>query len=109
MHAFVSPTAAEAMSDEDQGLFESLAATFVNNVQVTIERVHVRYEDTITTPGHPFACGVMLTSLAAETTDAAWRPTQVDGTATEIHKVRVGGCEVIRYIFVLIINVKRHL
>ena len=55
--------------------------------QVTIERVHIRYEDQLTTPGHPFACGVMLTSLAAETTDASWRATQVDGSATVMHKV----------------------
>ena len=59
----------------------------VIHLQVSVERVHVRYEDTVTNPEHPFACGVMLNKLAAETTDEHWKPSQVDSDDKSVHKV----------------------
>ncbi len=38
---------------------------------------------------HPFACGVMLKMLTAQTTDSQWQPMQIDASATVIHKVSV--------------------
>lgn len=41
-------------ADDDkrtQGVFESLVAKIVNNVQVTVKNVHVRYEDKLSVPG----------------------------------------------------------
>lgn len=41
-------------SDDDkrsQGVFESLMAKIVNNVQVTIKNIHIRYEDKLSVPG----------------------------------------------------------
>lgn len=40
--------------DEDQrsqGVFESLIGKIVNNVQITIKNIHVRYEDKLSVPG----------------------------------------------------------
>lgn len=39
------------------------------NVQLSITNIHVRYEDDVTDPGHPFACGVTLEQLSASTVD----------------------------------------
>ena len=38
---------------------------------------------------HPFACGLMLKKLTAETTNIEWKPTQIDGSTTRMHKVLV--------------------
>ena len=32
-------------------LWETMIATFMNNIQVHIERVHIRYEDRVSVPG----------------------------------------------------------
>ena len=52
----------------------SLIGTVVENLQIEINSVHIRYEDDISIPGRPFACGFYLESLAAQTCDDAWSP-----------------------------------
>lgn len=47
-----------------------LIAQVVANLQVTILNVHVRYEDAITIPAHPFACGLTVAEMAMHATDA---------------------------------------
>ncbi|XP_073012998.1 uncharacterized protein [Typha latifolia] len=47
----------------------SLIATIIGNLKVTISNVHIRYEDSISNPGHPFCSGVTLSKLAAVTMD----------------------------------------
>ncbi|KAA8527969.1 hypothetical protein F0562_035162 [Nyssa sinensis] len=47
----------------------SLIATIIGNLKISISNVHVRYEDSISNPGHPFSCGVTLAKLAAVTMD----------------------------------------
>ena len=57
--------------------------TVLGNLQIKVTNVHVRYEDTITTPGHPFACGMMIGSLSAITVDDEGNPTFTTGGALE--------------------------
>uniref|UniRef100_A0A2P2MA96 Uncharacterized protein LOC8261314 n=1 Tax=Rhizophora mucronata TaxID=61149 RepID=A0A2P2MA96_RHIMU len=47
----------------------SLIATVIGNLKISISNLHVRYEDSISNPGHPFSCGVTLARLAAVTMD----------------------------------------
>ncbi|KAM1609645.1 hypothetical protein ACFXTN_020154 [Malus domestica] len=47
----------------------SLIATIIGNLKISISNVHVRYEDSISNPGHPFCSGVTLAKLAAVTMD----------------------------------------
>lgn len=47
----------------------SLIATIIGNLKISISNVHIRYEDCISNPGHPFASGVTLAKLAAVTMD----------------------------------------
>ncbi len=51
----------------------SFIGTIVENLQIEIRDVHVRYEDESALP-RPFACGFYLESLAAQTCDELWNP-----------------------------------
>ena len=77
--------------NEDQTSETScLVQTIVNNIQLTIDRVHVRYEDTLTNPTQPYACGVMMKSFAITTTDKQWNATDnVSADLTQINKVSI--------------------
>ncbi|OVA16691.1 Peroxin/Ferlin domain [Macleaya cordata] len=47
----------------------SLIATIIGNLKISITNVHIRYEDSVSNPGHPFSSGVTLAKLAAVTMD----------------------------------------
>uniref|UniRef100_A0A182IQ42 Vacuolar protein sorting-associated protein 13 n=1 Tax=Anopheles atroparvus TaxID=41427 RepID=A0A182IQ42_ANOAO len=70
----------------DKSFAEKLTAQIVNNVQIKISDIHIRYEDTTTT-GHPFAFGVTLSDLSVHTTDENWVQTLVSESVTKIFKV----------------------
>lgn len=38
-------------SPQQQGLLSSLIAKVVNNLQVTVKNIHIRYEDKLSVPG----------------------------------------------------------
>ncbi|XP_053625592.1 intermembrane lipid transfer protein Vps13D isoform X2 [Plodia interpunctella] len=50
-----------------------LLANIVENLQLKLNDVHIRYEDTITCHPSAFACGLTVESLAAESCDSDWR------------------------------------
>ncbi|KAK7291737.1 hypothetical protein RIF29_07114 [Crotalaria pallida] len=47
----------------------SLISTIIGNLKISITNVHIRYEDAVSNPGHPFSSGVTLAKLAAVTMD----------------------------------------
>ncbi|XP_057959044.1 uncharacterized protein LOC131151699 [Malania oleifera] len=47
----------------------SLIDTIIGNLKISISNVHIRYEDAVSNPGHPFSVGVTLAKLAAVTMD----------------------------------------
>ncbi|XP_019418850.1 PREDICTED: uncharacterized protein LOC109329610 isoform X2 [Lupinus angustifolius] len=47
----------------------SLISTIIGNLKISISNVHIRYEDAVSNPGHPFSSGVTLAKLAAVTMD----------------------------------------
>ncbi|XP_071819504.1 intermembrane lipid transfer protein VPS13A-like isoform X2 [Apostichopus japonicus] len=72
---------------DDLSFIERLTVTIVNNIQVNVSKIHIRYEDSYSNPGHTLAAGVMLDSLSAQTTDENWTITQLDASATVMHKL----------------------
>lgn len=52
----------------------SLMTNIVENLELKIKNVHIRYEDAITIPDHRFACGINIESLSARSCDANWQP-----------------------------------
>ncbi|KAJ5532503.1 hypothetical protein N7494_009055 [Penicillium frequentans] len=86
---------AEGMSQEEQrrnqSFTQSMITAVVDNLQVSIKNVHIRYEDSISSPGHPFAVGLTLKELSAVSTDAEWNPTFIQSTSDTTHKLAVLG------------------
>lgn len=85
----------EGLSQEEQqksqSFTESLTTAIVDNLQVSIKNIHIRYEDTIAAPGHPFALGLTLKEFSAVSTDADWRPSYIQSTSGTTHKLAVLG------------------
>ncbi|KAK5949277.1 Vacuolar protein sorting-associated protein 13 [Knufia fluminis] len=83
----------EGLSQEEQkkqqSFTASLTTAIVDNLQVSIKNVHVRYEDAVATPGHAFAVGLTLKEMSAVTTDENWQPTFAQSTADKTHKLAV--------------------
>jgi vacuolar protein sorting-associated protein 13A/C len=57
----------------------SLISTIIGNLKLSITNIHIRYEDTESNPGHPFAVGMTLAKLAAVTVDDDGKETFVTG------------------------------
>lgn len=70
-----------------QAFLSSLVAKALNNFQVSVKNIHIRYEDAQSNLGHPFAAGFTLASFSARSTDANWKPAFVPGTAGSVHKL----------------------
>ena len=68
-------------------LWETMIATFMNNIQIQIERIHIRYEDSVSIPGFNISGGLCLQSLTAETTNSKWKETDINGKAATIFKL----------------------
>ena len=85
----------EGMSQEEQQKQQSFTAalttTIIDNVQIQVKNVHIRYEDAISDPGHPFAVGVTLQELSAVSTDEEWKPTWIQGSSNTTHKLATLG------------------
>ncbi|KAF2136708.1 uncharacterized protein K452DRAFT_322218 [Aplosporella prunicola CBS 121167] len=85
----------EGMSAEEQqknqSFTASLVTAIVDNVQVSVKNVHVRYEDSISDPGHPFSLGFTLDELSAVSTDENWKPTFIQSTSSSTHKLATLG------------------
>ncbi|KAI1272115.1 hypothetical protein F5Y07DRAFT_311873 [Xylaria sp. FL0933] len=81
----------EGLSQEEQkksqSFTESLVTKIVDNLQVTVKNIHVRYEDSISAPGHPFALGATLEEFSAVSTDGQWEPTFIQNTSQTTHKL----------------------
>ncbi|KAF8898743.1 hypothetical protein BD779DRAFT_1795358 [Infundibulicybe gibba] len=76
-----------ADSAQSQGLWQSLIAKIINNIQVTVKNIHIRYEDKLSVPGHPFAAGMTLSGFTAVSVNENWQAAFIESTAGAIHKL----------------------
>jgi hypothetical protein len=75
------------------GMLRALIDTILGNLQLRITNVHVRYEDTVSNPGHEFAVGVMLQEISAQTVDANGKPAFITTNVLQtLRKVGAAGC-----------------
>ncbi|KAG6015320.1 hypothetical protein E4U54_003712 [Claviceps lovelessii] len=85
----------EGMSQEEQkkneSFTQSLLTKVVDNLQVTVKNIHIRYEDSISAPGHPFALGLTLEEFSAVSTDGQWKPTFIQDSHSTTHKLATLG------------------
>jgi len=78
---------AEEDSQKTESFISSLVTRIVDNVQVTVRNIHIRYEDCLSDPVHPFSMGITLAELSAVSTDEHWEPTFVHNSSSGIHKL----------------------
>ena len=50
----------------------SMGYNIIENLQLEVNNVHIRYEDDITISNCCFACGVTIDKLSAQSTDVSW-------------------------------------
>ncbi|KAI9714321.1 MAG: hypothetical protein M1820_000282 [Bogoriella megaspora] len=85
----------EGMSAEEQArnqsFTSSLVTAIVDNLQVSVKNVHIRYEDSVADPGHPFALGITLKEVSAVSTDENWKPKFIQTTSGTTHKLATLG------------------
>ena len=83
----------EGLSQEEQqksqSFTESITTAIVDNLQVSVKNIHIRYEDSIAAPGHPFALGLTLREFSAVSTDSNWRPSYIQSSSGTANKLAV--------------------
>lgn len=70
----------------DKSFTEKLVAQIINNVQIHIKNVHIRYEDR-TTSSIPFSMGITLGTLEVHTTNADWEKAFLSEALSKVFKV----------------------
>ncbi|KAH9146431.1 hypothetical protein AeRB84_009691 [Aphanomyces euteiches] len=61
---------------ENSSTFVSrLLTKLLDNIQIHVERVHVRIEDAFSYPQAPYSCGITMDEVAIRSTDAGWNYT----------------------------------
>ncbi|XP_027330645.1 uncharacterized protein LOC113846496 isoform X2 [Abrus precatorius] len=75
-------------SSSGNSWLSSLISTIIGNLKISISNVHIRYEDSVSNPGHPFSSGVTLAKLAAVTMDEHGNETfDTSGALDRLRKV----------------------
>lgn len=77
----------DAQSKKQESFTESLLTKIVDNLQVTIKNIHLRYEDASVFTDIPYSLGVTLDELSAVSTDGSWVPSFVSLTNTFARKL----------------------
>ncbi|KAL7793859.1 hypothetical protein V8C37DRAFT_80245 [Trichoderma ceciliae] len=76
---------------KNQSFAQSLATKITDNLQITVKNIHIRYEDSISAPGHPFALGFTLEEFSAVSADGQWTPSFIQNSSTVTHKLATLG------------------
>ncbi|KAI8093752.1 uncharacterized protein BX664DRAFT_113663 [Halteromyces radiatus] len=83
----ISSEQQEQMDVKNDTFVNQLVAKIMNNLQLSVTNIHVRYEDNMSVPGHRFATGITLSELSAITTDENWMPKTIEDLVNVIHKL----------------------
>jgi len=57
------------------------------NLQLSVEKIHIRYEDQFSNPGNPFTIGVTISKFIVTTTDSEWRRGSTKSSKDDVYKV----------------------
>ncbi|GMM33802.1 membrane morphogenesis protein [Saccharomycopsis crataegensis] len=74
-------------SKKQESFTESLITKIVDNLQVTIKNIHLRYEDASVFTNAPYSVGITLDELSAVSTDGTWVPSFVSLTNSFARKL----------------------
>lgn len=65
----------------------ALVAKIVDNLQVVIKNIHVRFEDNKSNQNNPFSLGLTLSNLSAVSTDSNWIEAFLQDSKAPTHKL----------------------
>ncbi|KAF7991246.1 hypothetical protein HCN44_002808 [Aphidius gifuensis] len=68
------------------GLFDGLKASLVKNFHITINNVHIRYEETFSNKTK-ISCGLCIQSFSMSTTNNKWKPGTTPTASTSIYQL----------------------
>lgn len=74
-------------SSANESFTQSLVTKIIDNLQVTIKNIHVRYEDDSVLTENPYSVGITLNELSATSTDESWIPSFISITQAFTHKL----------------------
>ena len=80
-----SPKKDEGSKKEDSFGF-NLATRIIDNLQLEVRNVHIRYEDSISNPAKPFSFGITIEELVGKSTNDKWETAWIENSRI-IHKV----------------------
>jgi len=66
--------------DGDAGYVSKLVLKIVDNIQIKVSNIHLRFEDGI---NHAYSWGITMDSLEAYTCDENWQKNYIDRTKEE--------------------------
>lgn len=76
---------------KNQSFTDSLVTKIIDNLQITINNIHIRYEDNYSVPGHEFSIGISLEELSAVSTNEGWQPSFLADNQVVTHKLATLG------------------
>lgn len=82
-----NPEGSSEEQKKSQSFTESMTTAIVDNLQVAIKNIHIRYEDAISTADHPFALGLTIKELSAVSTDSDWKPSFIQSSSGTTNKL----------------------
>lgn len=72
---------------KNQSFTESLVTKIIDNLQITINNIHIRYEDNQSVPDQEFSIGISLKELSAVSTNENWESSFIQDTHSTTHKL----------------------
>ncbi|EMG47074.1 hypothetical protein G210_2649 [Candida maltosa Xu316] len=88
LEAFLEAKSQELGEDlENESFVESLVTKIIDNLQVTIKNIHIRYEDDSILTESPYSIGFSLDELSAVSTDEDWVPSFINITQSLTRKL----------------------
>lgn len=82
-----SSAATKGNSAENDSFMNALVTKIIDNLQVKIKNIHVRFEDNKSHPQNPFAVGLTLSNLSAVSTDSNWVEAFIEDSKAPTHKL----------------------
>lgn len=65
----------------------ALVTKIIDNLQIVIKNIHIRFEDNSSHPQSSFALGLTLSNLSAVSTDANWKEAFQNDPKAPTHKL----------------------
>lgn len=84
---FRSSSISSKKSVESDSFMNALVTKIVDNLQVKIKNIHVRFEDDKSHANNPFSLGLTLSNLSAVSTDSNWIEAFIEDSKAPTHKL----------------------